>query len=252
MVKLDFSGSVVLVTGAGQGNGEAIARGFARAGGRVILADRNADTAKRAAQAIRDGGGDARAYELDVSDAAACSRLAERVHAEAGDVKVLVNNAGILIRAPFGQGKPLQDWDATLRVNLGGPYYMALAFADQLERAKGCILNVGSIQSFVATPNSAAYTASKGGVAQLTKALACELARRGVRVNAIAPGVIATPMTESTRSDPAKMAALLAHVPMKRYAQPDELIGPALFLCSELASYVTGTILPVDGGYLAS
>jgi len=238
MVKLDFSGSVVLVTGAGQGNGEAIARGFARAGGRVILADRNADTAKRAAQAIRDGGGDARAYELDVSDAAACSRLAERVHAEAGDVKVLVNNAGILIRAPFGQGKPLQDWDATLRVNL--------------ERAKGCILNVGSIQSFVATPNSAAYTASKGGVAQLTKALACELARRGVRVNAIAPGVIATPMTESTRSDPAKMAALLAHVPMKRYAQPDELIGPALFLCSELASYVTGTILPVDGGYLAS
>lgn len=252
MVKLDFSGSVVLVTGAGQGNGEAIARGFARAGGRVILADRNADTAKRAAQAIRDGGGDARAYELDVSDAAACSRLAEQVRAEAGDVKVLVNNAGILIRAPFGQGKPLQDWDATLRVNLGGPYYMALAFADQLERKKGCILNVGSIQSFVATPNSAAYTASKGGVAQLTKALACELARRGVRVNAIAPGVIATPMTESTRSDPAKMASLLAHVPMKRYAQPDELIGPALFLCSELASYVTGTILPVDGGYLAN
>lgn len=252
MVKLDFSGSVVLVTGAGQGNGEAIARGFARAGGRVILADRNADTAKRAAQAIRDGSGDARAYELDVSDAAACSRLAEQVRAEAGDVKVLVNNAGILIRAPFGQGKPLQDWDATLRVNLGGPYYMALAFADQLEREKGCILNVGSIQSFVATPNSAAYTASKGGVAQLTKALACELARRGVRVNAIAPGVIATPMTESTRSDPAKMAGLLAHVPMKRYAQPDELIGPALFLCSELASYVTGTILPVDGGYLAN
>lgn len=252
MVKLDFSGSVMLVTGAGQGNGEAIARGFARAGGRVILADRNADSAKRAAQAIRDGGGDARAYELDVSDAAACSRLAERVRAEAGDVKVLVNNAGILIRAPFGQGKPLQDWDATLRVNLGGPYYMALAFADQLERTKGCILNVGSIQSFVATPNSAAYTASKGGVAQLTKALACEFARRGVRVNAIAPGVIATPMTESTRSDPAKMAALLAHIPMKRYAQPDELIGPALFLCSDLASYVTGTILPVDGGYLAN
>lgn len=252
MVKLDFSGSVVLVTGAGQGNGEAIARGFAQAGGRVILADRNADTAKRAAQAICDGGGDARAYELDVSDATACSRLAERVRAEVGDVKVLVNNAGILIRAPFGQGKPLQDWDATLRVNLGGPYYMVLAFADQLERTKGCILNVGSIQSFVATPNSAAYTASKGGVAQLTKALACEFASRGVRVNAIAPGVIATPMTESSRSDPAKMASLLAHVPMKRYAQPDELIGPALFLCSDLASYITGAILPVDGGYLAN
>ena len=112
------------------------------------------------------------------------------------------------------------------------------------------MLNLGSIQSFV-PPNSAAYTASKGGVAQLTKALACELAPRGVRVNAIL-GFIATPMTESTRNDPAKTASLLAHIPMKRHAEPDELVGPALFLCSDLASYVTGAILPVDGGYLAN
>jgi NAD(P)-dependent dehydrogenase (short-subunit alcohol dehydrogenase family) len=252
MVELNFEGAVVVVTGAGQGNGEAIARGFARAGGRVVLADRNAEMARRAAQAIRDGGGDAVAHELDVSDAAGCARLAERIRSEMGDVKVLVNNAGILIRAPFGQGKPLEDWDATLRVNLSGPYYMTLAFADQLERTRGCVLNLGSIQSFVATPNSAAYTASKGGVAQLTKALACELAPRGVRVNAIAPGFIATPMTESTRNDPAKTASLLAHIPMKRHAEPDELVGPALFLCSDFASYVTGAILPVDGGYLAN
>ncbi|GMV31819.1 MAG: short-chain dehydrogenase [Rhodanobacteraceae bacterium] len=252
MVNLAFDGAIVLVTGAGQGNGEAISRGFAKAGARVILTDRNAGMAQRAAHAIRQSGGDARARELDVSDATACLRLAEQVRAEVGDVKVLVNNAGILIRAPFGQGNPLEDWDVTLRVNLGGPYYMTLAFADQLGRTKGSVLNLGSIQSFVATPNSAAYTASKGGVAQLTKALACELAPRGVRVNAIAPGFIATPMTESTRNDPAKTASLLAHIPMKRHAEPDELIGPALFLCSDLASYVTGAILPVDGGYLAN
>lgn len=164
---------------------------------------------------------------------------------------VLVNNAGVLLRGKVTDPAVRDNWTRTLEVNLGGPFNMVLAFLDQLKATKGCILNVGSIQSFVATPNSVAYTASKGGVAQLTKALASELAEFDIRVNAIAPGGIATPMTAATLADPAKLGVLLNHVPMRRYAEAHELAGPALFLCSQLASYITGAILPVDGGYLA-
>ena len=250
-MKIDFTGQVVLVTGAAQGNGAAIARGFGAAGAHVVVADRKLAEAQGVAGQIEAAGGRAAAHELDVADPDACRRLAETVRTAIGDVSVLVNNAGILIRGALGEGNPLADWQATLRVNLDGPYHMVLACLDGLKRTKGCILNVASIQSFVATPNSVAYTASKGGVRQLTVALATELAAHGVRVNAIAPGFIATPMTEATRADPAKVAALLNHVPMRRHAEPEELVGPALFLCSAHASYVTGAILPVDGGYLA-
>jgi NAD(P)-dependent dehydrogenase (short-subunit alcohol dehydrogenase family) len=250
-MNLDFNGQVVLVTGAGQGNGAAIARAFGQAGAKLAVVDRNRDTAQSVAAQIESVGGSAAAFELDVSDAVACAALAVAVHDRLGAVNVLVNNAGILIRGAFGEGDSLGDWWRTLAVNLSGPYYMVLAFLGQLKATRGCVLNIASIQSFVATPNSAPYTASKGGVAQLTKALASELAAYGIRVNAIAPGFIATPMTQTTLADAEKTARLLAHVPMKRHGEADELAGPALFLCSAQASYVTGAILPVDGGYLS-
>lgn len=250
-MKLDFNGQVVLVTGAGQGNGAAIARAFGLAGAKVVVVDRNRDTAQSVAALIESAGGSAAAFELDVSQAAACAALTGTVRDRLGPVNVLVNNAGILIRGAFGEGDSLGDWSRTLAVNLSGPYHMVLALLEQLKATRGCVLNVASIQSFVATPNSASYTASKGGVAQLTKALASELAPHGIRVNAIAPGFIATPMTQTTLADAEKTARLLAHVPMKRPGEAGELAGPALFLCSAQASYVTGAILPVDGGYLS-
>lgn len=250
-MKLDFSGQVVVVTGAGQGNGAAIARAFAQAGARVAVTDRNRETAQSMAAQIVAEGGAAQAFELDVSDAAACAAFASDVQVTLGAVSVLVNNAGVLLRSPFAEGDALGDWSRTLGVNLSGPYHMALALLDQLKATRGCILNVASIQTFVATPNSVSYTASKGGVGQLTKALASELAPHGVRVNAIAPGFMATPMTASTLADAEKTARLLGHVPMRRPGEPAELAGPALFLCSPHASYVTGAILPVDGGYLS-
>lgn len=250
-MKLYFNGQVVLVTGAGQGNGAAIARAFGDAGAKVAVVDRNRDTAQSVAAQIVSAGGSAAAFQLDVSDAGACAALAGAVQERLGPVNVLVNNAGILIRGAFGEGDSLGDWSRTLAVNLSGPYHMVLAFLEQLKAMRGCVLNVASIQSFVATPNSAPYTASKGGVAQLTKALASELAPHGIRVNAIAPGFIATPMTQTTLADAEKTARLLAHVPMKRPGEAEELAGPALFLCSAQASYVTGAILPVDGGYLS-
>lgn len=248
---LDFLNQVVLVTGGGQGNGAAIAQAFAAAGASVAVVDLNGDAARQVADRIAADGGKATAFQVDVSDAQACNALADAVEGQMGRLNVLVNNAGILVRGAFGEGDPLGAWARTLGVNLSGPYFMALAFLGQLKETRGCVLNVASIQSFVATPNSAPYTASKGGLAQLTKALASELAPFGIRVNAIAPGFMVTPMTQSTMKDAGKKASLLVHVPMKRPGEADELGGPALFLCSTLASYVTGAILPVDGGYLS-
>jgi NAD(P)-dependent dehydrogenase (short-subunit alcohol dehydrogenase family) len=250
-MRLDFTGKIVAVTGAGQGNGAAIARGFAEAGATVAVIDRNIGTARDVAEDIRVGKGSANAFEVDVSDPDACASFAAALQAAHGPLDVLVNNAGVLLRGKVTDPAARTNWSRTLDINLGGPFNMALAFLEQLKSRKGCILNVASIQSFVATPNSVAYTASKGGVAQLTKALASELAEFGIRVNAIAPGVIETPMTAGTLSDPAKLGALLNHVPMRRHAQAAELAGPAVFLCSPMASYITGAILPVDGGYLA-
>ncbi len=251
MTRLDFTGKVIAVTGAGHGNGAAIARGFAEAGAVVAVIDRNGDTAQAVAEEVRSSGGRAHAFELDVSDSESCTSFASALQAKHGTLDVLVNNAGVLLRGAVTDTVARANWARTLDVNLSGPFNMVLAFIEQLKATKGCILNVASIQSFVATPNSVAYTASKGGVAQLTKALASELAEFGIRVNAIAPGVIATPMTAGTLADPAKIGALLNHVPMRRYAEAHELAGPAMFLCSPLASYITGAILPVDGGYLS-
>jgi NAD(P)-dependent dehydrogenase (short-subunit alcohol dehydrogenase family) len=251
MIAIDFTGKLVAVTGAGQGNGAAIARGFAAAGATVAVIDRNGDTAQSVAEEIRAKGSHADAYELDVSDADACASFANSLLASHRALDVLVNNAGVLMRGKVTDPSVRSNWKSTLDINLGGPFNMVIAFLEQLKATMGCILNVASIQSFVATPNSVAYTASKGGVAQLTKALASELAEFGIRVNAIAPGVIATPMTAGTLADPAKIGSLLNHVPLRRHAEAHELAGPATFLCSPLASYITGAILPVDGGYLA-
>lgn len=184
---------------------------------------------------------------LDVSDRAACDALAGTV----GPIDILVNNAGIIRRGKLESGTTRADWDATMAVNLDGPYNMVTAFLEQLKATKGSVINIGSIQSFVALPNSAAYTASKGGVRALTKALAIELSPQGVRVNAIGPGMIATPLNVDARQNPDYMANFAQRIPLGRLGEPADIAGPAVFLASDLARYVTGVTLPVDGGFLA-
>lgn len=246
-----LEGQTAVVTGAAQGNGYAIALGLARAGATVVVADMNGAGAAAAAAEIAGEGLKAWSAALDVSDWPACRALAAEVEQRSGKVSVLVNNAGILRRAALDAPSIRDDWSMTFKVNVDGPFNMVTTFLDQLVATKGRIINVGSIQSFVSAPNSASYTASKGAVIQFTKALAAELGPKGVRVNGIAPGVIATPMTDSTRNDPEKLGRFLAHTPIGRVGEPHELIGPAVFLASDLSSYVHGVMLPVDGGYLA-
>lgn len=242
--------SVAIVTGAGQGNGAAIARGLAKSGAAVALADINGETVGALGAEIEAAGGKAFAQRLDVTDPKAVDDFAAATRKTLGPAKLLVNNAGVIHRTAIDEADHPDAWARTFAVNVDGTRLMARAYLGQLVETKGSIVNLGSIMSVTTGPGLTAYAASKGAVAQFTKALANELAPRGVRVNALLPGVIATPMTQATRDNPDAIAKFLAHTPMGRVGEPEELVGPILFLASDAASYVTGALLPVDGGYL--
>ena len=245
-----LAGRLALVTGGGHGNGAAIARGLAAAGAEVIVTDIDKDAARTIANSIVADGGKARGFALDVTDENGCRKLAQDLSLLVGPIRILVNNAGIFLRGNLVADDGRERWDKTMAVNVQGPFNVTMAFVEQLKLTRGTIVNIASINSFVAQAGSGAYPVSKGALAQFTRALASELAPDGVRVNALAPGLIATAMTEPTRADPKRLEAFLAHVPMKRVGEPEELAGPVVFLCSDAASYITGAILPVDGGYL--
>ncbi|MFN3643059.1 MAG: SDR family NAD(P)-dependent oxidoreductase [Gemmobacter sp.] len=247
-----IAGRVAVVTGAAQGNGRAIAMGLAAAGARVAVGDVNADGAENVAAAIRAAGGTAMAARLDVTEATAAAAFAADVGARLGPVDILVNNAGIIRRATVDAPGFLEDWTAVLAVNATGTAVVTRAFLAQLRATRGRVVNLASIMSAATGPGLSAYAASKGAVLQLTRALAHELAADGIRVNAIAPGVMDTPMTEETRADPDALGRFMAHTPMRRTGRPEELVGPVLFLASTMSSYVTGVLLPVDGGYLTA
>lgn len=244
--------AVAVVTGAAQGNGKAIAEGLAKAGARVALCDLQLARVEEVAAALRAEGFDATAFAVDVADAVSVGRLAGDVLAKLGDAEILVNNAGIIRRTPVASDTFDADWGAVMAVNANGPMLLVRAFLAQLRATRGRIVNLASIMSISAGPGLVAYAASKGAVLQMTKALAHDLAGDGIRVNAIAPGVIETPMTVATRNDPEAIGRFMMHTPLKRPGQPEELIGPVLFLASHMSTYVTGALLPVDGGYLAA
>jgi len=168
-----------------------------------------------------------------------------------GPISILVNNAGIIRRGKVTDTNTRRDWDETVAVNLNGPYNMVTAFLDHLRETKGAVINIGSIQSFVALPNSAAYTTTKGGIRSLTQALAIELSPMGIRVNAIGPGFTATPLNADARQNTEYMANFTGRIPLGRIGTPEDVAGPAVFLASDMAAYITGVTLPVDGGYLA-
>ena len=246
-----LQGRLALVTGGGQGNGQAIALGLAHAGARVIVTDLIEVNAQKVAQDIRQLGGQAWAFRQDVTDEAANLALAERVLRDIGPIDILINNAGIIIREGVDSPNAVSNLALMLKVNVMGSFIPVHSWLPALRATKGCIINLASIAATAGLAGTMGYSPSKGAVKLMTQALAVELADDGIRVNALAPGVIETPMTAPTREAPEKLARFMQRTPMKRVGQVQELIGPIVFLASDMASYVTGVTLPVDGGFLA-
>jgi NAD(P)-dependent dehydrogenase (short-subunit alcohol dehydrogenase family) len=251
-----LQGHIAAITGGGSGIGQAIAQGYAREGAQVVVIDMNAGAAAATAKSITDAGGKASSFELDVRDRDKCRTAAAEIAGKVGGNSVLVNNAGINRRNAFTSAPEavIQDWQDIMAVNLNGVFNVTHAFLDQLRAAKGRIVNIASIQSFmhVRTPNSPAYTTSKHGVLGFTRALAAELGKDGVRVNAIGPGLIETPLNEQARANnPDLVRMFMEHTPLGRPGKPEDIVGPAIFLASDLSAYVTGSIVMADGGYRA-
>jgi len=245
---------IAVVTGGGSGIGRAIAIGYAKEGAQVAVLDINPEGAVETVKAIAAAGGKGHAFTLDVTQREKCREVATQVAAKIGQVSILVNNAGINRRNPFAGDTEalLKDWQDIMAINLNGPFNVTHAFLDQLRATKGRIVNLASIQSFVhvRTPNSPAYTTSKHGVLGFTRALAAELGKYGVRVNAIGPGLIETPLNAQVRANnPELVKIFLDHTPLGRTGKPEDMVGPAVFLASDLSNYVTGAIVMADGGY---
>jgi NAD(P)-dependent dehydrogenase (short-subunit alcohol dehydrogenase family) len=232
----DFTAKSIVVTGGTSGIGRAIAQAFSEAGAHVIAAGLPSTEEHVAGVAVEI---------VDVADGTAVARLFEKIP----EVHVLVNAAGIIRREEeFG----LDVFAQVVDVNLTGVMRASMAARPKLAKTKGCIVNVASMLSFFGAPKAPAYSASKGGIAQLTRSLAVAWATDGIRVNAVAPGWIATPLTRALQNDAARSEQLLARTPFGRWGLPSEVAGPVLFLSSEAASFMTGAIVTVDGGYSAA
>jgi NAD(P)-dependent dehydrogenase (short-subunit alcohol dehydrogenase family) len=247
-----IDGKVALVTGGARGLGRTMAVALAEAGADIALAGRSKDTCQEAADGIASATGrKARGFAADVTKIADVEQLAEDVEQEFGQIDILVNNAGINIRGPIQQLTEA-DWDAVIDTNLKGPFLCARAFGPRMvSRGWGRVINLGSVMGVIALPGRAPYAASKAGIINLTRVLALEWAGTGVTANAICPGAFGTDMNRPLMDDPVKYKEFVAQIPMGRWGELEELTGAVVFLASEASSYVTGTPLFVDGGWIA-
>ena len=247
----DFTGKVVAITGAASGMGQATAELFAGAGATLALIDRDADRLAVVASRLENS----TSFIGDVADSAFCDQAIDRAVAEFGQIDVLVNAAGTIHRAD-ALGTSDADWDRVMSVNVNGMFYLCRAAVRHMAaRGSGSIVNFGSIWGGVGSAGSTAYCVSKGAVHQLTRAMALDHVEQGIRINAVAPGEVRTPMLSSQRamtpSEEDLQAMADATIPMKRLAQPIEIARVVLFLASDGASYMTGEIVHVDAGYTA-
>ncbi|MHB1414649.1 MAG: SDR family NAD(P)-dependent oxidoreductase [Chloroflexota bacterium] len=247
-----LKGKVAVVTGGSRGIGFAIARGFAREGADVVIVSRNEEQVAAAGEEIRRLGGQVLALRVDVANPEDVERMAKSTEDRFGRLDILVNNAGIQIRGP-SEEMAFESWKAVIDVHLTGAFLCAQAAGRMMLRQKsGSIINIASLSSYVGMPERVPYSSAKTGIVGLTRVLATEWARRGIRVNAIAPGYILSEMTKKAMAQGMiDEKGIVARTPMGRFGTPEDLVGPAIFLASDEAAFVTGQVLPVDGGFLA-
>ncbi len=250
MSPFDLTGRCAIVTGANTGIGQAIAIGLAEAGADIVGAGRSAmdDTA----QVVTSTGRRFVSLKADLSDTKEAGAVVERAFAAGASPDILVNNAGIIRRADALEFTE-EDWDAVLDTNLKSVFFLcqALAKAALARDMPAKIINIASLLSFQGGVRIPSYTASKSGLAGITRLMANEWASKGINVNAIAPGYVETNNTEALRADAERSADILKRIPAARWAKPQDMVGAAVFLASRASDYVHGTLLPVDGGWLA-
>lgn len=251
----NLKNKVALITGARQGMGKSHAIALAKQGAKVVVTDINQADCQKVVDEIKNSGGKAIAFKLDVSDKSEVDSVVAGIIKKFGQLDILINNAGIAQFKPFLELSE-EDWDRTIDINLKGEFLCAQAAAKVMKEQKGgAIVNIASVamgQQGIGMPNIAHYCASKGGIAAMTEALATELAPFNIRVNAIAPGMIETPMIDIVKSDPKMLKDMLQRIPLKRIGRPEEVSELVLFLASDSSSYMTGAVVVIDGGWLTT
>jgi 2-dehydro-3-deoxy-D-gluconate 5-dehydrogenase len=252
MSQFDLHGKVAVVTGAGRGIGRGIALGLAAAGADLVLAARSADELDAAGQEVENLGAQSLAVPTDVADLDSLAALFERTTERFGGVDILVNNAGVGRRSDFLDITP-EMWDYVHDINLRSVCFaMQHGIRSMLERGYGRVINIASLTTYIGMPGNSIYGASKGGVGQLTKAVATEMGPSGVTVNAIAPGFIHTDINDRMYQKPEFNAWVRSRIPMGEWGAPEDIAGTAVYLASPASAYVTGQIIPVDGGWLGA
>jgi len=250
----NLQNKIALVTGARRGMGRTHALTLARYGAKVVVTDINQEECEKVVDEIKNQGGEALALKLDVSKKDEVKNVIQETIKKYGRLDILVNNAGIAEFKSFLEMSE-QDWDKTLNINLKGEFLCAQAAAEKMkEQGGGVIVNIASVamgQQGIGFANIAHYCASKGGVAAMSEALAVELAPFNIRVNCVAPGLIDTPMIQTVKSDAQALAGILNRVPLKRAGKPEEVSELVAFLASDESSYMTGSTIVIDGGWLA-
>ncbi|MBL8327399.1 MAG: SDR family oxidoreductase [Rubrivivax sp.] len=247
-----LDGRLALITGSSAGIGLALARGLGQAGASLVLNGRDASRLRAAAETLRAEGLTVRESAFDVCEAAAVDAAVAQIEGELGPIEILVNNAGIQRRGAFHEFAA-QDWQDLLRTNLHGPFVVAQAVARRMvQRGRGNIINICSVQSELGRPGIAPYAATKGALKMLTKGMAIDLGPHGIRVNGLGPGYFKTELTDKLVKDEAFSAWLTQRTPSRRWGEVHELAPAVVFLASEASSFVNGHILYVDGGVTAS
>jgi 2-deoxy-D-gluconate 3-dehydrogenase len=250
MLLFDLKGKVAVITGGNGGIGLGIARGLAQAGASIMIGGRNVAKSENAAAELRKGGAMAAALALDVRDVNSCAGMVQTTVELFGRLDILVNNAGINIRKQPEQMTPA-EWREVLAINLDGAFHCARAVYSAMTKVDGGkIINIGSMLSIFGVSFAPAYAASKGGIVQLTRALATAWAKDNIQVNAVLPGWINTDLTRRAREQIEGLhQRVLERTPAQRWGEPDDFAGIAVFLASKASNFVTGTAIPVDGGY---